>query len=132
MVDDLLLPVTVVDRPTMREPDGLAMSSRNAYLSPDERVRALSLARGLDAAAKHFAQGERSARELERIAREPLEAAGARIEYVELRDANTLADIPAEMSDRGVLAVACRVGATRLIDNVVLGQDPPPLAASGS
>jgi pantoate--beta-alanine ligase len=128
MVRDLLLPVTVVAHPTMRDADGLAMSSRNAYLSGDERARALSLVRGLDAAAKRFADGERHARELERIARQPIEAAGARIEYVELRDAETLAEIPQDVNDHAVLAVACRVGETRLIDNVVLGQDPPPLS----
>ncbi len=130
MVADLLMPVTVVDHPTMREPDGLAMSSRNAYLSPDERARALSLVRGLDSAARLFARGERSARELERVAREPVEAASARIEYIELRDADTLAELPKNVGERGVLAIACRVGATRLIDNLVLGQDPPPLRGS--
>ncbi len=132
MVTDLLIPVTVVDHPTMREADGLAMSSRNAYLSPDERGRALSLAQGLDAAARLFAGGERGARELERAAREPVERAGARIEYVELRDADTLAEIPESAGERAVLAIACRMGATRLIDNVVLGQEPPPLSPAGS
>jgi pantoate--beta-alanine ligase len=127
MATDLLMPVTVVDHPTVREADGLAMSSRNTYLSPDERARALSLVQGLDAAARRFAGGERRARELERAAREPVERAGARIEYVELRDADTLADIPENAGDRAVLAIACRMGTTRLIDNVVLGQDPPPL-----
>jgi pantoate--beta-alanine ligase len=129
LVRDLLLPVTVVDHPTMRDPDGLALSSRNAYLSRDDRARALGLVRGLDAAARRFAEGERNARELERVAREPLEAVGASVEYVELRDAETLAGIEAEMNAPAVLAAACRVGATRLIDNVVLGQDPPPLAS---
>jgi pantoate--beta-alanine ligase len=127
LVSDLLFPVTVVDHPTMRDPDGLAMSSRNAYLSPGERARALSLVRGLDTAARRYAQGERRARELERLAREPLEEVGAAIEYVELRDAETLADIARDMSEPGLLAVACRIGATRLIDNVVLGTDPAPL-----
>lgn len=132
MVTDLLMPVTVVDHPTVREADGLAMSSRNAYLSPDERARALSLVQGLDAAARRFAGGERGARELERTAREPVERAGARIEYVELRDADTLAEIVENAGDRAVLAIACRMGTTRLIDNVVLGQDPPPLSSVGS
>jgi len=121
--------VTVVGHPTIREPDGLAMSSRNAYLSADERSRALSIAKGLDAAAKRFADGERAARELEQVARAPLEAAGMKIEYVELRDAESLAEIPAVVGARGVLAVACRIGTTRLIDNVVLGEDRPPLSA---
>ncbi len=129
MAHDLMLPVTVVGHPTIRESDGLAMSSRNAYLSADERSRALSLAKGLDAAAKRFGDGERGARELERVARAPLEAAGMKIEYVELRDAESLAEIPAVVGARGVLAVACRIGTTRLIDNVVLGEDRPPLSA---
>jgi pantoate--beta-alanine ligase len=131
MVQDLLLPVTIVDHPTMRERDGLALSSRNVYLSKDERTRALSLVRGIDDAARRFAVGERSARELERLAREPLEASGARVDYVELRDAETLAEIPGNVGERGVLAVACWFGPTRLIDNIVLGQDQPPLSSAG-
>jgi pantoate--beta-alanine ligase len=128
MARDLCFPVVVVDHPTQRDVDGLALSSRNAYLSPDERARARSMVVGLDAAARRFARGERGARELERAARAPLEAAGLFIEYVELRDAETLGETGPLMGDRGVLAVACRVGNTRLIDNLVLGQDAAPLA----
>jgi pantoate--beta-alanine ligase len=124
MARDLFLPVEVVGLPIVRDPDGLAMSSRNAYLSPGERARALSIAVGLDAAARRFAGGERSARELERTAREPLERAAAAIDYVELRDAESLAPIPDQVGARAVLAVACRIGPTRLIDNSVLGEDP--------
>jgi pantoate--beta-alanine ligase len=132
MARDLLFPVTVVDHPTVRELDGLALSSRNAYLSPDERERARSIVVGLDAAARLFARGERQACELERAAREPLQAAGLLVEYVELRDADTLAETGPVMGARGALAVACRVGKTRLIDNVVLGEDAPPLAPRAS
>jgi pantoate--beta-alanine ligase len=128
MVRDLCMPVEVVGHPIVREADGLAMSSRNAYLSADERARALAIVRGLDAAATRFAQGQRDARELERAAREPIEGAATSIDYVEVRDADTLAPIQGELGSRGVLAVACRVGTTRLIDNVVLGEDGPPLA----
>jgi pantoate--beta-alanine ligase len=103
------------------------MSSRNAYLTPDERARALALVHGLDAAARRFAAGERRARELERVAREPVERVATSIDYVEARDADTLAPLAQEVGPRAVLAVACRVGSTRLIDNVVLGEDPPPL-----
>jgi pantoate--beta-alanine ligase len=127
MTRDLFLPVEIVGHPIVREPDGLAMSSRNAYLSAEERARALAIVGGLDAAARSFARGERSARALERTAREPIEPATTSIDYVEARDAETLAPLEGEVAGRAVLAVACRVGATRLIDNVVLGEDPPPL-----
>ena len=128
MVEDLLLPVEVVGHATVREPDGLAMSSRNRYLSQADRVRALSISRGLDAAVRRFERGEREARELVRIAREPIDAAGASIDYVEASDPESLAPVVGETGPRVLLSVACRVGPTRLIDNVVLGEDPPPLA----
>ena len=130
MVTDLFLPVEVVGHPIVRESDGLAMSSRNAYLSPGDRERALAIVRGLDAAGRAFEAGEHAARTLEGIAREPVEAVATSIDYVELRDAETLGplDSVAPGGRRGVLAVACRVGSTRLIDNLVLGQEPPPLS----
>jgi pantoate--beta-alanine ligase len=128
MASDLLAPVEIVGHPTVREPDGLALSSRNAYLSADERARALAIVRGLEAAARRFAAGERSARVLERVARVLVEAAATSIDYVEVRDADTLEPIAAVVT-RAVLLVACRVGTTRLIDNLVLGEDPPPLSA---
>jgi pantoate--beta-alanine ligase len=124
---DLFLPVEVVGHAIVREPDGLAMSSRNAYLSPSERARALAIVRGLDLAARCFARGERDGRELEKAARAPLDAEALAADYVAVRDAETLAPIDSSVSDRAVLAVACRVGATRLIDNIVLGEEPPPL-----
>jgi pantoate--beta-alanine ligase len=127
MARDLLLPVEVVGYPIVRERDGLAMSSRNAFLSPDERARSLSIVRGLDAAARLFAAGERSPRELERVARESVAAAATSIDYVEARDADTLSPVPDPIGPRAVLAVACRIGSTRLIDNIVLGEDTPPL-----
>jgi pantoate--beta-alanine ligase len=135
MVRDLCMPVEVVGHPIVRDPDGLAMSSRNAYLSVDERARALAIVGGLDAAARRFARGERGARALELVAREPIERAASSIDYVELRDADTLAPIDGDLGAppvRAVLAVACRVGATRLIDNVVLGEDEAPLAESSA
>jgi pantoate--beta-alanine ligase len=124
---DLCMPVEVVGHPIVRDPDGLAMSSRNAYLSADDRQRALAIVRGLDSAARRFAEGERSARVLEQLAREPIGRVATSIDYVEARDGDTLASIDGEISGRALLAVACRVGATRLIDNIVLGEDPPPL-----
>jgi pantoate--beta-alanine ligase len=123
MARDLFMPVEVVGHAIVREPDGLATSSRNAYLSDDERARALSLVRGLQAAARCFAAGERRARELERIARAPLELSATSIDYVEVRDADTLAPLDSDAGARALLAVACHVGATRLIDNIVLGED---------
>ncbi|HLK40963.1 MAG TPA: pantoate--beta-alanine ligase [Polyangiaceae bacterium] len=120
---DLFLPVEIVGHPIVRDPDGLAMSSRNAYLSPEERARALSLVRGLDLASRRFAAGERRARELERAARDTLAPAATSIDYVEVRDADTLAPIDAVVGERAVLAMACRVGSTRLIDNAVLGEE---------
>jgi pantoate--beta-alanine ligase len=126
MARDLLAPVEILGHPIVRERDGLAMSSRNAYLSAEERARALAIVRGLDAAAARFAAGERDPRALERVARAPVEAATTSIDYVEVRDADTLAPIAA-VESRAVLVVACRMGATRLIDNLVLGEDAPPL-----
>lgn len=127
VVRDLFLPIDVVAVRTVREPDGLAMSSRNAYLSTDERTRARALAVGLDGAARAFADGERRPRELERLAREPVDRAATSVDYVEVRDPDTLAPLEGETGSRAALAIACRIGATRLIDNVVLGEDPPPL-----
>jgi pantoate--beta-alanine ligase len=128
LVRDLLLPVEVIGHPIVRERDGLAMSSRNAYLSTDERARALSIVRGLDAASRAFARGERGRAPLERMVRASIEPAATSIDYVEARDPDGL-DAPGEaLGERAALLVACRVGTTRLIDNVVLGEDPAPLA----
>ena len=131
MARDLVFPVEVASHPIVREPDGLAMSSRNAYLSPGERGRAVALVQGLDAAARSFAAGERRARELERVARERIELDASSIDYVEARADETLEAIT-EVESRALLAVACRIGATRLIDNVVLGEDPAPLDGRSS
>jgi pantoate--beta-alanine ligase len=117
MVRDLDLGVEIVGAPIVREPDGLAMSSRNAYLSPDERARALSLSRALAAAAGRFAAGERAAAPL--LAAATGELSGVRLDYVELRDAETLETV--ERVERpALLAVAAFAGSTRLIDNRVL------------
>lgn len=128
VVTDLFMPVTVVGHGIIREPDGLAMSSRNAYLSADERARALSLSRGLRAAAEAFAGGERNAGALRRLAHERVEPAASTIDYVTLADPDALVplDDGADVGERALVAIACRIGNTRLIDNVVLGEDPPP------
>jgi pantoate--beta-alanine ligase len=120
MTRDLDLGIEIVGMPIVREQDGLAMSSRNAYLSTEDRVRALALARGLQAAAAQYEHGVRAADEILDAARAPIAAEGIVPEYLELRDAETLALLD-KVEDRAVLAVAAKVGTTRLIDNVVLG-----------
>jgi pantoate--beta-alanine ligase len=127
VVTDLFLPVEIVGAPIVRESDGLAMSSRNAYLAPEERVRALALSRGLSEAARAFAAGERSAGRLRGLAHREVERAATSIDYVTIADVDTLTPIDegAEVGKHALLAVACRIGQTRLIDNLVLGEDPP-------
>jgi pantoate--beta-alanine ligase len=119
MTTDLELGVEIVAMPTVREPDGLAMSSRNAYLSPDERRRALALSRGLEAARAAAGRGERAGAALVALARAALEGQVDRVDYVELRDADTLAPLPT-LDRPGVLLIAAFVGTTRLIDNTRL------------
>jgi pantoate--beta-alanine ligase len=117
---DLDFPVRIEIRPTVREPDGLAMSSRNAYLDPAERERALGLSRALRAAEDAVALGERDAAAVLAAARGELDAAGIEPEYLELRSATDLT--PAErVNGSTLLAVAARVGRARLIDNTILG-----------
>jgi pantoate--beta-alanine ligase len=124
MAADLFLPVELVGHPIVREADGLAMSSRNAYLSAEERERALALSRGLRAAAAVFAGGERRAGVLREAARKVIEPHARSIDYVTLADLQDLAPIDDQATvEAALLAVACRIGATRLIDNVVLGED---------
>ncbi|NVB80296.1 MAG: pantoate--beta-alanine ligase [Kofleriaceae bacterium] len=120
MVRDLDFDIEIVGVPIMREADGLAMSSRNAYLSPEQRTAALALSKGLAAAEAAFKAGERDAAALVAAARAPLEAEPlARIDYLELRDADELTPL-ATVTGRAVMAVAAFVGTTRLIDNRVL------------
>jgi pantoate--beta-alanine ligase len=119
MVRDLDLDVEVVGVPTVREDDGLAMSSRNAYLSPEERGRALSLSRALAAAEGMAAGGERDAGKILEKVRAVLAEGDVRVEYAELRDPDTLGPL-AKIEGRAVLALAGFVGKTRLIDNRVI------------
>ncbi|HVV85409.1 MAG TPA: pantoate--beta-alanine ligase [Kofleriaceae bacterium] len=117
---DLDLGVEIVGVPIVREPDGLAMSSRNVYLAPAQRHAALALSRGLDAAASRFAAGERDPAALLEAARAPLEAEPlVRIDYVELRDAAELTELT-RVDRPAVLAIAAFLDRTRLIDNRVL------------
>jgi pantoate--beta-alanine ligase len=120
MVIDLDVPVEIVGAPTVRESDGLALSSRNRYLSADERQVALALSRALRAGA-----AERAPSKIRAAAREVLDAAAPELEldYLALVDPATFRDVPESHTGEAVLAVAARIGATRLIDNevVVLG-----------
>jgi pantoate--beta-alanine ligase len=119
MVRDLNVPTELVVCPTQREPDGLAMSSRNQYLSPIERTQALVLSRALNAAGKMAAE-TRSAADLRRRMQQELATEGAaRVEYAEVVDPDTL--LPLEDVSRGaLLAVAATIGRTRLIDNALI------------
>ena len=118
MVSDLDFPLRIEVLPTVREPDGLAMSSRNAYLDPIERQRATALSRALRA-AEAIAPNEGLAAALE-AARAELQAAGIEPEYLEARDAEDLSPVT-ELGDRPVLiAIAASVGGARLIDNVLI------------
>jgi pantoate--beta-alanine ligase len=121
MVEDLGYQVRIEVLPTVREPDGLAMSSRNRYLSAEERERAAGLHRALLKAAQLATAGEASVDDALSAAREELRGAGIEPEYLEARDAESLA--PAQgLNGRPVLiAVAARVGRARLIDNVLIG-----------
>lgn len=120
MVRDLHLPVEIVAVPTVREPDGLAISSRNRYLSTEERKAAAVLYRALSEAKRRFEGGDREAAVLVAGVREMIGGeAFARLQYAELRDAETLEEM-ARVDRRAVLAVAAFVGEARLIDNVVL------------
>lgn len=125
---DLHMAVEVVGVPTIREVDGLARSSRNTYLATEQRQHALCLVTGLRAAHAAFAAGERDAETLRKLARGPVEAVATRIDYVEVAGADDLVPVPAgeKTGDRAVLAIAAWIGTTRLIDNVVLGEDPQP------
>jgi pantoate--beta-alanine ligase len=121
MARDLDYPVEIEVLPTVREPDGLAMSSRNAYLTPDERRRAAALSRALRAAEEVAASGEGTAEAALEAARAELEGAGIEPEYLEARDPESL-EVVDSLNGRPVLiAVAARVGAARLIDNALIG-----------
>jgi len=118
---DLHLGVEVVGMPIIREPDGLALSSRNAYLSGPERARALALSRGLRAAQETWRGGERRAAALREAVRAELRAAEVREDYVELVEPDTLRPVEQAGRPDARLLVAGFVGTTRLIDNAAIG-----------
>ena len=119
LVRDLDVPVRIIACPIVREPDGLAMSSRNAYLDPASRRQATALNRALDAAAATVAAGETDAGAVLDAARNVLTHAGIEPEYLELRSPHDLSELHA-IDQAALLAVAARVGPARLIDNRIL------------
>jgi pantoate--beta-alanine ligase len=125
---DLLLPVTIVGYPTVRDADGLALSSRNRYLSPEERQRALAVPRALARATSAHAAGERDPERLRQSAQAELAASDIRLDYLEVLDAEELAP-PARAGAALGVFIAGHVGKTRLIDNSILGVDAPPAVA---
>jgi pantoate--beta-alanine ligase len=124
MVEDLSFPLEIVVGPTLREPDGLAMSSRNIYLNPEERQAALVLYRALSAASSLWEQGERRGTTLRdamsrTLAAEPL----ARPDYVSVADPRTLQELDdSGEAPQALASLAVRIGKTRLIDNFLLGE----------
>jgi pantoate--beta-alanine ligase len=130
MTADLNFPVEVVGCPTVRDPDGVAMSSRNAYLGAEDRKRAGIIPAVLSQVARRWEAGVRTPEELMAGLREMLAAATDRIEYFGLYRPDTLEEVGAQtrLSFNPLVALAVRVGTTRLIDNLQPGVDPAPLA----
>jgi pantoate--beta-alanine ligase len=120
LVRDLDIPVRIEVCPTIRDPDGLALSSRNAYLSPEERERALALSRALRAAEETVAEGTIDAAAVVAAAKAELDRAGIEPDYLQLRSATDLSPVE-RVNGSALLAVAARVGRARLIDNAILG-----------
>lgn len=131
---DLLFPVEVVGCPIVRELDGLAMSSRNVYLSAEERSRALAIVRSLQAALESFRTTKSSVSALIEQTTQGLSSAGLEVDYVEIRDALSLQECAKTepVQSPAVLAIAVRLGGTRLIDNVVLDASTPDLVQGGA
>ncbi len=120
MVNDLAMPLDVVIVPTVRENDGLALSSRNTYLEPDQRAAAPVLYRALQAAKAQFDAGERSAQSLRQVMLTMLHAEPlANVDYVSVADPRTLQELDT-IQDSALLSMAVRIGRTRLIDNLML------------
>jgi pantoate--beta-alanine ligase len=120
MVEDLNMDIEVIGIPTVRERDGLAMSSRNAYLSPKKRKEAAKLYRSLRKGEELFRQGEKNTTTILKTVREVIEETKPKkIDYVKICDAHTLEDIE-EIKDEAIIALAVKIGKTRLIDNIIL------------
>ena len=120
---DLALPGLIVGCPTVRDHDGLALSSRNVQLSPEDRLRALALPRAIESVVEAAASGETDARLLEAAALSALEVPGVTVDYLALVDASSLEPLP-RLRANARLLIAVDVGGTRLIDNAAI--EPPP------
>jgi pantoate--beta-alanine ligase len=124
MVRELDFPIAIVTVPTVREPDGLALSSRNIYLSPEQRQAALALSRGLFGARDRWEAGERRAAVLHDIVADALRRSpGVVPDYIAVVEPDRLAPVD-EAVPGTIIALAARVGSTRLIDNLILGAGP--------
>jgi pantoate--beta-alanine ligase len=122
LVRDLNWSVEIVGVPTVREPDGLALSSRNAYLQEENRHQAVALSRALQVAHVAWREGERHADEIERRMRQGLRKyPNVAIQYIAIVEPHALAPVETVDGDT-VIALAARVGGTRLIDNITLGE----------
>ena len=131
LVKDLCLPVEIVPCPTVREPSGLALSSRNQYLTSAEKVQAAQIYRSLQQAKVAFSTGESSSQTLIEIVRQKLDSTEqVKIQYVELVDPTSLQSLK-QIEHTGLLAIAAYVGSTRLIDNIVLQKRQPIVAIDG-
>lgn len=121
MVRDLAFPVAIIACPIIREPDGLALSSRNVYLNPEERKQALVLHRALGAVEESYVAGEKRTQQLKEKAFSVFAAEPAAVvDYVEIVDPNTLRQVDGDVTSPALVAVAAKIGTTRLIDNTVL------------
>jgi pantoate--beta-alanine ligase len=122
MVRDLDWPIEIVAVPTVREPDGLALSSRNAYLTPHDRSKAVALSQALQAAHHAWCEGEQRATIIEQRMRQQLQPhPEIAVEYIAIVEPDTLVPVT-NVDGRTVVAIAARVGGTRLIDNISLAQ----------
>ncbi|MEM9914718.1 MAG: pantoate--beta-alanine ligase [Planctomycetota bacterium] len=122
MIEDLMLPIDVVEVPTFREDDGLAMSSRNRYLEGDDRKHARGLSKALRQAQHMAAEGEPDPAAIEAMMKEVMRAHHFDVDYAAVRHARTLGEIDSVVPDDSVALVAGRLGNVRLIDNVVLSE----------
>jgi pantoate--beta-alanine ligase len=121
MVKDMDMDIQIIGVPTVREPDGVAMSSRNSYLSPEERKSALCLKKSLDLAREMFSQGKKDAQKMrEAVEKLILSHPFTEIEYVNVCDPMTLEDVD-RIEGEAILALAVKVGKARLIDNCLIG-----------
>jgi pantoate ligase / CMP/dCMP kinase len=131
LVADLNIPTDIIGCPTVREPSGLALSSRNQYLSPDQKIQAAGLYQSLHQASLAFRAGEANSTSLIGVVKDQLTLfPGLQPEYIELVDPLTLIDLE-HVEEQGLLAVAARIGSTRLIDNVMLSKRRPIVAIDG-